>query len=134
MTVFRVLLPGAMALVLSALASAGQAQDCSAPVTQIDMTTCAGRAFETADAALNAAYTQAMALAKERGPVPAGQDTDADLLRAAQRAWIPFRDAACEAESTLARGGSLQPMLKLNCLERLTRQRTEDLKIFSGLN
>ena len=52
----------------------------------------------------------------------------------AQRAWIVFRDQACEAESLLARGGTMQPQLFHVCLARLTRQRTEDLRIFGEVN
>jgi uncharacterized protein YecT (DUF1311 family) len=77
----------------------------------------------------------AMAAAKaqdeflEDGDVPS-----AKMLRNAQRSWITYRDQACEAESTMARGGSMQPMIALFCLERLTRTRTEDLRLFGETN
>ena len=64
----------------------------------------------------------------------AGEVTNTVMLRDAQRAWIPFRDKACAAESNLARGGTMQSMLALNCMERLTRQRTEDLRYFAETN
>jgi uncharacterized protein YecT (DUF1311 family) len=52
----------------------------------------------------------------------------AETLKAAQRAWIPFRDKACESYGFLARGGSMEPMLVLQCRADLTRQRTSQLK------
>ena len=123
--------------VLTVLASplAAQDLDCANPMTQIEMTGCASRAFEAADGDLNLAYKLAMARASdmdtylEEGQVPAK-----DILRNAQRAWIPFRDQACEAESLLARGGSMQNQIFFLCLERLTRTRTEDLRIFGEVN
>jgi uncharacterized protein YecT (DUF1311 family) len=53
------------------------------------------------------------------------------MLRDAQRAWIPFRDAACAAEAQIARGGTAMGFVTLLCLDRLTRARTEDLRIFA---
>ena len=122
-----------LALLASPLAA--QELDCSNPITQVEMTGCAARAHEAADGDLNLAYKQAMERARsmdqylQDGDVPA-----VDILRDAQRSWIPFRDNACEAESLLARGGTMQNMIFLMCLERLTRSRTEDLRIFGEVN
>ncbi|CUH77742.1 hypothetical protein TRM7557_01542 [Tritonibacter multivorans] len=131
-----------VALALALLAtgpapSALQAQDldCSNPLTQVEMTGCAAQAFEAADADLNLAYRMArdMARSLDQG-LPADQIPAEIILRDAQRAWIPYRDQACEAESLLARGGSLQNQLFYMCLERLTRARTEDLRLFGEVN
>ena len=56
------------------------------------------------------------------------------MLRDAQRAWITYRDLACAAESTLVRGGSMEPLMYYSCLERETRSRTESLRIFGETN
>ena len=120
-----------VAFALLPAAALSQTLDCSNPVTQVEMTGCASQAYEAADAELNAAYGPAMEMAKSiddagaNGAVPA-----ATLLRDAQRAWIVFRDASCDAEATLARGGTMQSMLFYICLERLTRARTEDLRLY----
>ena len=73
------------------------------------------------DAALNAAYAAAVARV-EGGPQEA-------LLRDAQRAWIAFRDAACDAEASLYEGGTFQPVAGTECRTRLTQARTGDLRI-----
>ena len=88
-------------------------------------------AFEAADGDLNLAYRLAQDTAG-RMDVDLSQDQipAKTILRDAQRAWIAFRDQACEAESLLARGGSMQNQLFYACLERLTRVRTEDLRYF----
>ncbi len=117
-----------LALSVLLLSVPAHAQDCAEAVTQRDMTRCAELDFQAADADLNASYTSAMAFMRsvDDADPAAGAATQ---LRTAQRAWIPFRDAACEAEALPYRGGSIQPMVKLFCLERLTRQRTEDLNL-----
>ncbi len=99
------------------------------------MNLCAAQAFEAADEDLNLAYEIARDMARQMDSYTPDLDpTNEVLLRDAQRAWIKFRDAACEAESTLARGGTMQPLLYSTCAERLTRQRAEDLRMFGEVN
>ncbi|MGX9354638.1 lysozyme inhibitor LprI family protein [Roseobacteraceae bacterium S113] len=132
-------LPSALGLSLSlgliTAASTGlQAQElnCANPVSQAEMTGCAARAYEAADVELNVHYKAARAVLREADQYLAPDEIPgADLLRDAQRAWIPYRDAACTAESLVARGGTLQNQLYFLCLERLTRQRTEDLRLIA---
>ncbi|MEC3861012.1 lysozyme inhibitor LprI family protein [Mesobacterium sp. TK19101] len=125
-------------LILLALFSAfpvgAQQIDCASPMTQSGMTICAGRDFKTADAELNATWQQAVAAARQMDQYLEAGDVPAETtLRDAQRAWISFRDKACEAEALSVRGGSMHPQVVMFCMERLTRARTEDLKIFYGM-
>jgi uncharacterized protein YecT (DUF1311 family) len=120
---------------LGSSAAMAQQVDCANPLTQSDMNICAADMYRAADGDLNLAYRMATAKAREMDQyVAAGEVTNLDMLRDAQRAWIPFRDKACSAESNLARGGSMQPLLFHSCLERLTRQRTQDLRFFGEVN
>ncbi|PYE84091.1 lysozyme inhibitor LprI family protein [Pseudoroseicyclus aestuarii] len=108
-------------------------RDCSDPVSQAEMTDCAFLDSEDADAALNAAYAEALDRARARDAALAeGEVTSEEMLRKAQRAWIAFRDAACAAESTTRRGGTMQSQVLYTCIARLTRSRNEDLHIFSA--
>jgi uncharacterized protein YecT (DUF1311 family) len=50
-------------------------------------------------------------------------------LKEAQQLWIEFRIANCSAENELYRGGSAAPVVKLACLEAVTRHRTEELNV-----
>ncbi|MEM6309530.1 MAG: lysozyme inhibitor LprI family protein [Pseudomonadota bacterium] len=112
-----------------------QELDCTNAVTQVEMTGCAAIAFEQADADLNAAYQRAIADAQQSDQIePAWDPTNTEMLRDAQRAWIPYRDKACAAESTWARGGTMENMLFINCLTRLTKRRADDLLLFSEGN
>ncbi len=109
--------------------------DCDNAMTQQAMNHCAHQAYALADEELNLAYKLAMSQAKAQDEYIENGDTPAaTMLRDAQRAWIDFRDKACALESTIARGGSLQPLLYSSCLERETRQRTEALRYFGEVN
>ncbi|MGB0063571.1 MAG: lysozyme inhibitor LprI family protein [Terracidiphilus sp.] len=89
----------------------------------MDWKACIGAAYERADAELNQYYRRIETL--ETG-------TDLTNLKDAQRLWIQFRDANCEAEYELYQGGSAAPTVKIACLEAMTRHRTEELKTMYG--
>lgn len=108
---------------LVASTTLAQDVDCTKAYTQFDMNVCADRDYQAADAELNAAWTEAEATADAVGAGPALLD--------AQRKWIAYRDAACEAEAAQYDGGSIQPLIRLTCLTRLTEQRSTDLREFS---
>ena len=106
-------------LALLPLMPAAAQPDCSNAITQADMNQCAAAELATADAALNTAYAELrQQLPKER----------LDALRKAEQGWIAFRTAQCEFEAGAAAGGSLQPLLRDNCLTELSRQRTRTLQ------
>ena len=42
--------------------------------------------------------------------------------------WIKFRDSHCKFEAQPFNMGSMQPLIRANCLEEKTRARTKDLK------
>ncbi|MNC92070.1 hypothetical protein D3C83_84330 [compost metagenome] len=50
-----------------------------------------------------------------------------EALEKSQGAWSAYRDAACRAAAGQYEGGSLRPVVALDCLLRLTRERTLEL-------
>lgn len=96
------------------------AADCPGQ-TQVELNRCAHDAYLAADAELNAVWPVAKASMDQIGAGAALLD--------AQRKWIAFRDAACAAEAAPYDGGSIRPQVHATCLERLTRRRTEDLRM-----
>ncbi|MGH1466322.1 MAG: lysozyme inhibitor LprI family protein [Cognatishimia sp.] len=109
--------------------------DCHNAMTQQAMNQCAYLEWQNADEDLNLAYGLAMAHAKSQDAYISATDIPAaTLLRDAQRSWIVFRDQACELESTIARGGSMQPLLYWSCFARETQHRTESLRLFGEVN
>jgi uncharacterized protein YecT (DUF1311 family) len=124
-------------LLLLALGGPALAQEpnCAAPQTQADMTQCAGIAYRMADEDLNLAYQMTLkTFADFAAADPELGEGGVEAVRQAQRAWIAYRDAACTAEAWSYRGGSMEPMVLANCLERLTRARTEDLRLIGETN
>lgn len=117
--------PFALAVLLAACAARAEAQTgCAAATTQLEINRCAAEAYAAADADLNARWPAALAAMSGVGD---GGGDATSALRAAQRAWIAYRDLACEAEALPYQGGSIQPSIRLGCLTRLTRQRSDDL-------
>lgn len=103
--------------------------NCETAMTQSEMTQCANLDWLKADAELNAAYKSAMEKMKETDAyLPDGLKGAVETLREAQRAWIPYRDKACDAYGFLARGGTLEPMLVYGCRADLTRNRIDELR------
>ncbi len=113
---------GSIPLALIALSVAAQTQGdtavCPEATTQMQINECAGRTFQEADKNLNKIYGEAVA--KVTGNAK-------DKLRKAQRAWIGYRDSACDAEAALYEGGSMAPATRAFCLDRVTRARTDEL-------
>ena len=102
--------------------------DCANAMAQQELNLCAYRVWQDADADLNKAYKQAVAMLKDwDADLSEGEPSAANALRDAQRAWITFRDKACEVEGYAMRGGSAEPLLVNGCLAGLTRERAAQL-------
>ncbi|MEZ5807619.1 MAG: lysozyme inhibitor LprI family protein [Zhengella sp.] len=121
-------------LLAAAWPAMAQDVDCANAQTQMEMTYCAEQAWMAADEDLNLAYGMAQDAMKRLDSYLGEQKGASAILRDAQRAWIDFRDKACAAEGYQAHGGSMEPMLIYSCRERLTRQRTEDLRLIGEEN
>lgn len=103
--------------------------DCSTAVTTFEMRQCAAEDYEAADAELNALYKAAQRAMKQLdSDLPQDLKGASQSLSDAQRAWIPFRDAACATEGFQFRGGTFEPLMVLTCKTHLTRQRSAQLE------
>lgn len=92
---------------------------CPGSNTQFELNQCAARARDRADAELNKVYGQLM---------KAAGTTERVKLRAAQLAWIKFRDTHCDYESVGNKGGSIYPMVVSFCLAKVTDDRVKQLQ------
>ncbi|HJR05688.1 MAG TPA: lysozyme inhibitor LprI family protein [Pyrinomonadaceae bacterium] len=92
---------------------------CPGEHTQFELNQCAARARDKADAELNKVYRELM---KDAGT------TERAKLRAAQLAWLKFRDAHCDYESVGNKGGSIYPMVVSFCLAGVTNARVKQLQ------
>lgn len=112
---------------LAALLSAQQ-PDCTNPVTQSAMNYCEGARAQREDVALNVAWRQLIALVRASDRQNETRGEGERRYRAAQRAWIAWRDGHCEVEGLGALGGSMESMLVSGCLATMTRDRTAQLR------
>ena len=109
--------------------------DCANAATQLAMTYCAEQDWNAADVKLNAAYKLAMAVLKGiDSNLDAADQGAAIALRNAQRAWVPFRDATCDAEGWAYHGGSAEPMVIYACRARVTAARAEELNNMAAVD
>lgn len=109
--------------------------NCKNPQYQQEMNYCAYQEFLREDAKLNAAYGLAVTSTKQTDSYQELDQRGAEhALREAQRAWITYRDNACIAEGYLFHNGSMEPLMVSVCKSRLTRERTEGLRLLSEMN
>jgi uncharacterized protein YecT (DUF1311 family) len=96
-------------------------RDCKDAVSTAEMRTCANELYEAADAELNRVYRQlASQLSDERR----------EKLKAAQQAWIAFRDKNATFAASVVEGGTMYPILEVTELTSMTKQRTEQLRAY----
>lgn len=92
--------------------------DCKHDETQMALNICSYREYQAADAELNRVYRQVLAR----------NARFATSIRAAQRAWIVFRDKECAIPALQYQGGSIAPLEINTCNADLTRERTQHLR------
>jgi uncharacterized protein YecT (DUF1311 family) len=100
------------------------ADQCGGTTTQRDLDECYGRAYRQADAELNTAYRR---LAGKIGGSDRAKDLG-DMLEAAERAWVEFRDRECDFETADTRGGSIHSMEVTICRTGQTEVRIKELR------
>ncbi|UFH49374.1 lysozyme inhibitor LprI family protein [Pseudomonas sp. KNUC1026] len=124
----KLIRPALSAILLASACSAAQAaQDCSGAVSTVDMQECAQKSLKAADADLNMSYQKL--LKRLSGSSAPGEDNAASRRKLinAQKAWIAFRDADCDAQYQAHIGGTLRGLVLLGCKQQHTEQRTKEL-------
>jgi uncharacterized protein YecT (DUF1311 family) len=92
--------------------------------SQSEMNREAAASFVKADAELNRIYAKVLATLDDEGRAK---------LKAAQRAWVTFRDAQAEFEmDNEARGGSMAPLIYEGFRARITKARVAQFKELLG--
>ena len=111
-----------LAVALALPLSAQAAGDCSDRDSVIEEIECLDLVLSAEDAELNRVWKRVMA------DFPSGGEREMHRgeIRAAQRAWIAFRDADCEARSKTGIP-KYWALNRLSCLVEETRKRTRTL-------
>ena len=118
------LLSLALLIVFAGLAGIAEPQKtkdpCASAQTTPEMRDCAGKEYKKADDELNRVYRQLIAKIDDEGRKTA--------LKTAQLAWTKYRDANCDFASYLNRGGTIEPVVRYNCITEMTGARMRDLR------
>jgi len=94
------------------------APGCEESTTTAQMRACLNERYQKVDEELNRAYKDTMSQLDE---------SRRTKLRAAQRAWITFRETSAEFEASAAQGGTLSPLIYLATLISMTEERSKEL-------
>jgi uncharacterized protein YecT (DUF1311 family) len=100
---------------------AATATPCEAAQTQLALDACWSDRATQAISELQATYARVTAEMRTLG-------IDPRPLVGVQAAWVAARDATCAFEESLYEGGSIAPMIKFECVDRMTRARTNRLR------
>ena len=111
MMICSYLVPGADLLASS--------QDCTEAHSTAEMRSCANARYQEADSELNRVYRQLMSGLSLPGR---------EQLKAAQQAWLGFRDKNAAFVAAMAGEGTMVPLVETAELTTVTRQRVEQLK------
>ena len=126
----RLLLLAALFTSCAAVAATEPKLDCANASTTVAMTQCAALDADAAEAKLNAAYK---ALVKNLSQPDTATDNYTLMrqkLQAAQRAWIKFRDADCDAVYQVNSSGTLRGLAAVGCKRQRAEQRTRELQAY----
>ena len=104
-----------------ARAQTGTEEDPCAPEAQRSpqLMACAERKFKEAAAELKRVRAELYEDFEPRSRVK---------FRAAERLWLGYRKSNCDAEASIYEGGTIQPLIQLRCMTRVTLERAGELE------
>ena len=114
-------------------AQAAKADPCEKLTSQADMNDCYGKEYQKDDARLNRVYRKAMDylqhdLAGSDQALKQSSQTAIDDLKAAELAWIKYRDLQCDAAGQQYEGGTMRSMIHSICMSMATEHRIDEIK------
>ena len=101
--------------------------------TTLEINQCFASLERTADVNLNAVYQKigkeiTRKISQEQDQLKGYQERALAKLKAAETAWIHYRDAQCDAAEQQYEGGTVSESVRLGCMLDLTEQRTKELQ------
>ena len=109
--------------------SSAWAVDCDKAFATPDLTECAAKEQKTVEVKLNSTYRKVLKELEQRDDNH--QETRKKLV-AAQRAWIKFREADCDAAYQYYAGGTMRNLVHIGCMQKRAEQRIKELDDFLG--
>lgn len=107
-------------LIFSSASLFAQNDPCRKATTQLELSQCSERKFHIADDEMQKTYKNILATLEKRAT------PGVEPLKAAQQAWVTYRDLECRSESS-EESGELRSTMFSDCMETITRARTAQL-------
>jgi uncharacterized protein YecT (DUF1311 family) len=102
---------------------------CDDAQTTEEIQSCNQKEFETSDARLNETYQKIVGIFQQNNDAAKQNVKNVENLKAAQAAWLKYRETNCLAETETYAGGAMEKYAGLICKRRLTEQRIEELNL-----
>jgi len=118
-------------LFLFALATAcapALALDCKNAMSTPEINECAAAEQKVVETKLNQVYRRVIKSLETNKDSAAAKDK----LVLAQRAWVKFREADCDAVYENWAGGTIRTVMYIGCMQQHAEQRIKDLEGFEG--
>ena len=108
-----------LAALMTVFAVNAFAVDCNDAISNYDMKICESQRLDAEDKRLNELYSKLVKKNDKQGQ---------QKLKAAQRAWIAYRDAECDYAADSMRGGTGEGLIAVGCLANETKRRADELQ------
>lgn len=103
--------------------------DCAKANTTPEINECAHAEQQKVEQKLNATYQAALNFLDQMDPLVKDDAVKAKAkLIEAERAWIKFREADCDAVFSLNASGTIRTVLRIGCMKSHAQSRIQDLE------
>lgn len=110
------------------LADEASALDCAQAITTPEINECASIEQQEVETQLNATYQKVLAFLDQADPLIKDDAARAKAkLMEAQRTWIKFREADCDAVYNLNASGTIRNVMRIGCMQAHGKQRIGEL-------
>ncbi|NYE60833.1 uncharacterized protein YecT (DUF1311 family) [Duganella sp. 1224] len=116
-----------MPLLLAACAGHSYALDCDKASSTIEINQCALQEQQKVERQLNATYQETLKVFAS-----ADDASTKTKLVDAQRLWVKFREADCQAEYDKWKGGTIRNVMYSGCMQERAKQRIKELESFQA--
>lgn len=105
--------------------------DCGKAITTPDINQCASMEQKKVEANLNRVYQRVLKSLDGKDAPQSGAAVRSSFI-AAQRAWIKFREADCDAVYQKYADGSIRTVMHIGCMQNHAERRIKDLEAFES--
>ncbi|MEC4722565.1 lysozyme inhibitor LprI family protein [Noviherbaspirillum sp. CPCC 100848] len=119
-------------LALLAASKSAAGLDCGKAITTPDINQCASIEQKKVEANLNKVYQRVLkSLGQQDAPQPSSAAMRTSFI-AAQRAWIKFREADCDAVYQKYADGTIRTVMYIGCMQHHAERRIKDLEAYES--